>query len=220
MGLNLTVLTEDTDVVVVDKPAGVPAIPDRAGQGDDVYSTLAGRTKEKRYIVHRLDRPVSGVLLFAKNPAAHRFLNHQFASRAVTKTYLALVHGHPRATKGCLDFPLGPFGSGRMGVDRAQGKPSQTIYRLLETIEGYALLEVQPITGRRHQIRVHLYAAGHPIVGDERYGDRQHQRRYPRVMLHAAALELALPGGKDLHVTAAPPPLFQSVLDQAKAKVL
>ena len=148
------------------------------------------------------------MILFAKTPAMHRYLNDQFSARQVHKTYLALVHGVIEPDEGVIDLPLREFGSGRMGVDRQRGKPSVTAYQVIRRCDPYTLLSLHPLTGRRHQLRVHLYSTGHPIVGDLRYGDRTVQAGYPRLMLHAQSISLPLPSDGHVDVECPPPASF------------
>jgi tRNA pseudouridine32 synthase / 23S rRNA pseudouridine746 synthase len=204
------VLFENDDYIAVDKPEGVVSVPE-AGRGG-LPELLKDRVAGKLLPVHRLDRGASGVIVLAKNRDAHRHLNGEFDRRAVTKTYLAVVDGVPASNRGRINAPLREFGSGRMGVDPKRGKPSSTDWKVAERLDGATLLRVQPATGRRHQIRVHLYHIGHPILGDPRYGDRARQARIPRLMLHALALEFALPSGERVTVEASPPPSFEQVL--------
>ncbi len=155
------------------------------------------------------------MILFAKNAAAHRSLNDQFSRHLVFKGYRALVHGELEANDGEIDEPIREFGSGRMGVDRTRGKPSRTHYRIAEQGAGYSLLEVRPTTGRRHQIRVHFYSLGHPLVGDRRYGELAVQKNYPRLMLHAARIGVLDPStGADLKIDAPVPESFQHMCDE------
>jgi tRNA pseudouridine32 synthase/23S rRNA pseudouridine746 synthase len=125
---------------------------------------------------------------------------------------LALVHGVVAVNRGTINAPIRQFGSGRMGVDPRRGKPSSTEWKLAERLPAMTLLRVQPATGRRHQIRVHLYHIGHPIVGDLRYGDRTVQDGFPRLMLHALEIEFALASGERLTLEAPAPPSFEDVL--------
>jgi tRNA pseudouridine32 synthase / 23S rRNA pseudouridine746 synthase len=136
-------------------------------------------------VVHRLDKEASGIILFAKNASMHQYLNIRFGERAVKKSYLALVFGELQEPSGNIKKRLREFGSGRMGVDDARGKESFTAFQVLKQLSGYTLLRLLPTTGRRHQLRVHLYSIGHPIVGDTRYGDKALQQGFPRLMLHA-----------------------------------
>jgi len=204
------ILFENDDYLAVDKPEGVLSVAE-AGRGG-LPELLKDHYAAKLFPVHRLDRGASGVIVFAKNAGAHRRLNGEFDRREVRKTYLALVDGVPAANRGQINAPLREFGSGRMGVDPKRGKPSSTEWKVAERLDGATLLRVHPATGRRHQIRVHFYHIGHPILGDPRYGDRARQERAPRLMLHAQALEFALPSGERVTVEAPPPPSFEKVL--------
>jgi RluA family pseudouridine synthase len=202
----------DDDVLAVDKPEGMATIPERPPTGASLVETMAARLAMRLYIVHRLDKAVSGVLLLAKHAAAHRCLNDQFCDRKVEKTYLALVHGPVASDRGEIDLPLRQFGSGRMGVDRAGGKPSLSRFEVIRRATEATLVAVRPLTGRRHQIRVHLYAIGHPIIGDPRYGDLAAQRRFPRLMLHAGEIAFELPSGRPVRISAPPPPSFARLI--------
>lgn len=209
----IPILYEDDDILAVDKPEGLAAIPERSGQGDSLFETLCGQRDERLYIVHRIDKDTSGLILFARNAGMHRWLNQQFETRAVGKTYLALVHGVIADDCGTIDQPLRPFGSGRVAVDPERGKPSTTEFSVVKRFKGHTLVEAKPRTGRRHQIRVHLYHLGHPIVGDPLYGERVTQQAFDRLMLHAWKLAMPLPSGRTLTVEAPVPPSFQAVLD-------
>jgi RluA family pseudouridine synthase len=207
---SIRVLYETEDYIAVAKPEGVVSVAAAGERGlADLISPHYGG---KLYPVHRLDRGASGVIVFAKTAAAHRHLNGEFDRREVRKTYLAVVEGVPRSNRGQINAPVREFGSGRMGVDPKRGKPSSTGWKIAERLDGAALLRVSPATGRRHQIRVHLYHIGHPILGDLRYGDKARQEGYPRLMLHALALEFTLPSGEGVTVEAPPPPSFEKVL--------
>jgi RluA family pseudouridine synthase len=209
-GPAIRVLFENDDFLAVDKPEGVVSIAE-AGKGG-LPELLKDVFADKLLPVHRLDRGASGVIVFAKSAGAHRLLNGQFDRREVRKTYLALVHGVVAANRGSVNAPLREFGSGRMGVDPRRGKPSSTVWKVAERLPAATLVRVQPATGRRHQIRVHLYHIGHPIVGDPKYGDRALQERFPRLMLHALEIEFSLPSGERLTVEAPVPSSFEEVL--------
>ena len=214
----ISILFEDEDVVAVDKPEGLAAIPERNPEADSLLELLESRRDEKLYIVHRIDKDTSGVILFARNAPAHRFLNQQFEARQVDKTYLALVHGSVEQDSGTIDAPLRPFGSGRVGVDAEKGKPSATDFGVVERYDSYTLVEAHPRTGRRHQIRVHLYHWGHPIVGDPLYGDKATQGQFRRLMLHARKVTLQLPCGADLTVEAPVPLSFHAICDDLSSQ--
>ena len=208
------VLFENADYLAVDKPEGIVSIAEagRGGLPELLKDVFAGRL----YPVHRLDREASGVIVYAKNADAHRQLNGQFDRREVRKTYLALVLGATGPASGLINAPIREFGSGRMGVDARRGKPSSTEWKVAERLDGATLVRVYPATGRRHQIRVHLYHIGHPILGDLKYGDPTIQGRYPRLMLHAVAIEFALPSGERVTVEAPIPPSFEAVLQSLR----
>ena len=155
--------------------------------------------------VHRLDKDVSGVILFAKTAEAHRYLNGEFEKRRVRKTYLAVCHGVIEKNRGVINAPIREFGSGRMGVDRERGKPAATEFRVVDRRGRFSVVHAYPLTGRRHQIRVHLYSIGHPVVGDRKYGDPGLQKAFPRLILHALSIEFTPPSGGRLTIESPPP---------------
>ena len=210
------ILYESDDFLAVNKPEGVVSIA-QAGDGG-LPSLLRAHYSGRLLPVHRLDRGASGVIVFAKNATAHRHLNGQFDRREVLKTYLALVDGATAANRGQVNAPIREFGSGRMGVDAERGKPASTEWKVAERLPGATLLRVSPATGRRHQIRVHLYHIGHPILGDPRYGDKARQQGFPRLMLHARSVEFALLSGEPVTVEAPPPPSFEAILADFRAE--
>ena len=214
--VHVPILFENDDLLAAAKPIDILSVPQTGEKG--LPDLLRGHFPGKLYTVHRLDRGASGVIVFAKNAEAHRQLNGQFDRREVRKTYLALVDGVPSSNRGQINAPLREFGSGRMGVDPKRGKPATTDWKVAERFDGATLLRVSPATGRRHQIRVHLYHIGHPILGDLRYGDRARQEQYPRLMLHALTLEFVLLSGEPVTVEAAPPPSFKAVLEGLRAR--
>ncbi len=197
----ITILYQDDDCVAVMKPCGVAAVPERAGDEACLSAVLERQLGHRVFPVHRLDKDVSGVILYALTAAAHRFLNAAFEQRDVHKTYLAVVHGAADADHGFIQRPLREFGSGRMGVDDAKGKPSETRFEVLQRNDRFSLVRLHPLTGRRHQLRVHLYSIGHPIAGDDRYGDPALRKGHPRLMLNATGIALHLPSDikLDLH---------------------
>jgi 23S rRNA pseudouridine1911/1915/1917 synthase len=149
-------------------------------------------------IVHRLDKDTSGLIVVAKNDRAHRQLQAQFQQRHVKKTYLALVEGRLSAPNGLIDAPIGrdPEERKRMAVV-PDGREAQTRYQLLEQFARHGFLEAHPITGRTHQIRIHLASIGHPIAGDRVYGYRKQRLPLRRQFLHAARLAFTLPASEE-----------------------
>jgi tRNA pseudouridine32 synthase/23S rRNA pseudouridine746 synthase len=208
----IPILFEDDDIIAVNKPEGRAAIPERDPRRESLIASLSVQLQRKLFVVHRIDKEVSGVILFAKNASAHRWLNEQFSGRTIRKTYLALTHGSIKRRTGTIEKPLRQFGSGRVGVDTAQGKVSSTTFEVVTRFLSHTLVHADPHTGRRHQIRVHLYSIGHPVVGDLRYGDKQMQSAFPRLMLHALSIELRLPSGEGIAVEAPVPQSFRAVL--------
>ncbi|MBI5629712.1 MAG: RluA family pseudouridine synthase [Elusimicrobia bacterium] len=200
----IRVLHEDERLIAVDKPRGQLAVPGR-GRDDapSLKEEVSAYLRRPAFAVHRLDREASGVLVFAKEERAHKRLCLLFERREVRKTYLAVVLGDVRG-EGKIDAPLRAYGSGRMGVARAGegGKPSLTYYKALEALRGATLLELRPVTGRRHQLRAHLFGLGHPILGDSLYGRERPVGGAARLMLHAVELVVPDWDGKELKIRA------------------
>ncbi len=208
-------LHADAALLVLDKPAGLLSVPGRGADKQDCASTRAQALWPDALIVHRLDMATSGLLLMARGTAMQRTLGMAFESRSVRKRYVALVAGHvppPAAGWGEIDLPLMSDWPNRprQMVD-ARGKPSQTRWRVLtheHDAQGrlQTRLELEPVTGRTHQLRVHLQAIGHPILGDALYADADTQARNPRLQLHACELALTHPlTGEALHWHSPPP---------------
>ncbi len=219
------ILYEDEDLAVINKPPGIVVHP-AAGhtRGTLVHGLLAklkglsGIGGELRPgIVHRLDKDTSGLLVIAKNDLTHQALTKQFKAREVKKVYLALVHGVPRKKEGRIDLPIGrhPVHRKKMSTKARVSREAVTLWRVIKTFKKAALIEAQPLTGRTHQIRVHLAAIGHPIVGDPLYGGQRPQGpKAPRQMLHAFKLSLTHPrSGKRLEFQAELPKDFKEVLN-------
>lgn len=210
--IELKILFENNDLIAVDKPEGIASITENDISLESIHSLLEKKLSQKIFIVHRLDKEVSGVILFAKNARTHKYLNQQFNNRTIKKSYIALVHGVMKNEDGIIDKPIREFGSGRMAVDEEKGKTSVTAYKVLKRFDNYTLIELKPTTGRRHQLRVHLYHIGYPIVGDTRYGDKELQSKFPRVMLHAKKIVFESSPGKYITVESEIPESFNEVL--------
>jgi 23S rRNA pseudouridine1911/1915/1917 synthase len=210
---------EDDDVLVIDKPPGILTIATERERERTVYRMLAdyvgaqvthGR-RRRLFIVHRLDRETSGVLLFAKSGPAKRMLQHQFEARTVERRYVAIVEGRVRAPEGTLRSRLRSDRSLRIRSTRrrAEGKEAITQYRVREVRGTCTVLELSLTTGRRGQIRAQLSELGHPIVGDEAYGARSNPLR--RLCLHATSLSLATPSSRRTTFTSPLPASFARV---------
>ena len=220
----LHILFENDDLLVVNKPAGMVVHP-AAGHasGTLVHAALAhapemtGIGGEKRPgVVHRLDKDTSGIILLAKNDRAHHWLQDQFRLRKTKKIYLALVDGHPPTPEGRIEAAIGRDTSQRklMAVtEPRKGREAVSEYFTRETFPGHTLLEVHPLTGRTHQIRVHLAFIGCPVAGDTIYGHRRATVPLKRHFLHAWRLEICLPGETQPQAFEAPlaPELVQVV---------
>lgn len=224
----LDIIYEDRDVLIVNKAAGMVVHP-AAGhaQGTLVHAALAHapemegiRGEVRPGVVHRLDKNTSGLILLAKNDAAHRWLQEQFRSRNVSKVYLALVDGHPPTPKGRVEAPIGRSAADRkqMAVVAAnKGRAAVSEYFTLESFPAHTFLEVHPITGRTHQIRLHMQFLGCPVVGDTVYGRRAPTIAIRRHFLHAARITLRLSPGAEARTFSAPLPLeLEAVLSQLR----
>jgi tRNA pseudouridine32 synthase/23S rRNA pseudouridine746 synthase len=196
----LTVLYADESMLVLDKPAGLLAVPGRGEDKQDCLSARAQCLHPDALVVHRLDMATSGLMVMARGAAAQRSLSQAFASRSVTKRYIAIVDGYlapPLEAWGVIDLPVivdWPNRPRRI-IDHAIGKPSVTRWRVLSHNEPAKTtrVELEPVTGRSHQLRVHLLALGHAIVGDALYASPQVQAMAERLLLHACSLELCHP---------------------------
>lgn len=203
----LTVLHEDAEVLLVDKPAGLLSVP---GKGPHLADCLLARVQAMfadALLVHRLDRDTSGVMIFALTPHAQRHLGLQFEKRMTRKTYVARIWGVPLEKTGTVDLPLivdWPNRPRQM-VCHETGKSAQTEWRVLKDDRQTARVRLHPLTGRSHQLRVHMLALGHPILGDPFYATGP-ARDYPRLMLHSEELRFKHPqGGRSMKVRATAP---------------
>lgn len=219
----LRIVYEDEDLLVVDKPAGMAVHPSAGhDSGTLVHAVLShcpdlsGIGGEARPgIVHRLDKDTSGLIIVAKNDAAHVALAKQLKDRMVEKTYIALVEGRPKPHQGVIDAPLGrhPVHRKKQAVVE-RGRDARTRYRTLRAPPGRALLELRPETGRTHQIRVHLASIGHAVTGDTLYGHGEAPAGLTRQFLHAQRLAFAHPRtGERIELEAPLAPDLQRVLD-------
>ncbi len=197
----LTIVYEDEHMIVIDKPAGMPVHPGPGHSGHTLVNALLAHCPDlpgiggvqRPGIVHRLDKDTSGLIVAAKDERAHQGLTRQLAERQMHKTYLALVEGRLVPPEAMIDAPIArdPNNRKRMAIRANNGREAQTRYRVREYLDGYTYLEASPITGRTHQIRVHLASLGHPVVGDIVYGKRS--KLVGRQFLHAWRLTLQHP---------------------------
>ena len=230
----LEILYEDTEIIVLNKPAGLVVHPAPGHPGGTLVHgllhhcpELPGIGGERRPgIIHRLDKDTSGVMVVAKTDAAMRSLAGQFKGRRVKKTYLAMVNGEVKQTEARVATEIGRHERDRkrMAVRTKKGRMAVTTYRVMKRLDGFTLLQVHPETGRTHQIRVHLSAIGHPVVGDKVYGGRKDRKsgvrgarcevRAERQLLHSWKLGLFHPKTDSWMEFEAPPPAdFMSWFD-------
>ncbi|MDD2774465.1 MAG: pseudouridine synthase [Gallionella sp.] len=201
----LDILFQDDHLLIVNKPTGLLAVPGRGEDKQDCLSTRVQTEFPDALIVHRLDMATSGLLIFARGMAMQRTLSGLFERREIEKQYVALVAGKLAQIAGEIDLPLGADWEHRprQRVDFERGKPAQTHFQVLSYNEPHdtSRVALTPITGRTHQLRVHLLAIGHPILGDSLYGGREAQRSH----LHATALYFNHPQtGEVLNLQCAP----------------
>ncbi len=227
----LDVLFENSSVLVINKPAGLVVHPAPGhGSGTLVNAVLAhapeieGIGGEQRPgIVHRLDKDTSGVILVAKNDRAHQFLQEQFRTRQVQKTYLALVDGIPPTPQGVIEAAIARdnHSRDRMAlVAEHRGRMAVTEYATLESFPQHTLLEAHPVTGRTHQIRLHLAFLGTPVVGDRTYGRKKSSLPINRHFLHAYRIVIRLPGEEQPRTFIAPiPEELEKILQSLRRNV-
>jgi 23S rRNA pseudouridine1911/1915/1917 synthase len=220
----LDILFENDDLLVVNKPAGMVVHPAPGHEAGTLVHAVLGHVpdlegiggEQRPGVVHRLDKDTSGLILLAKNERAHRWLQDQFRLRKVEKTYLALVDGAPPTPTGRVEAPVGrdPAHRKKMAVlPPGKGREATSEYRTLERLKNHTLLEVHPLTGRTHQIRVHLAFLGCPVVGDRVYGKKKLTLNLERHFLHACKLKIVLPGEME-------PKVFEAGLPEELQKVL
>lgn len=214
----VTLLHEDSDVIVIDKPGGLLTMGTERDKSRTAHCILndyvrKGNSKSRNrvYIVHRLDRDTSGILIFAKSEAAKRILQEQWET--TTKIYLAVVHGTPVPRQGTISSYLAENGAFNVysTPDPAKGKLSHTEYTVRKEAKGLSLLEIHLLTGRKHQIRVHFAEKGHPLAGDKKYG--RANDRYPALALHARSISFVHPvSGKTLFFETEIPAYFSRLM--------
>ncbi len=226
--IDLDILYENDDVVVIDKPAGMVVHPAAGNWTGTLAQGLMHHVQSlsERFgadarpgIVHRLDKDTSGVIIAAKHPAALAELAAQFKQRSTRKQYLAVVKGAPPAERGSVDLPIArdPGHRKRFAVVDG-GRSAHTEYRVLRRFGSYALVSLHPLTGRTHQLRVHMAALGCPIVGDPVYSRPDSRLRAQRLALHAVRLTIRLPGETEPRTfTARIPDDFRETLRRVSA---
>ncbi|MDI6699373.1 MAG: RluA family pseudouridine synthase [Candidatus Saccharicenans sp.] len=226
--MDLKIIYEDDQIVVLDKPPGLVVHPGAGVRQGTLVQGLLYRYPEiaavgsaaRPGIVHRLDKDTSGVMVVALTPGAYQSLRQQFEERTIHKTYLGLALGRFKQKKGMIDLPLGRHVHHREKISVRTRKPRVAIthYEVLKEFRETTLLALKPITGRTHQLRVHLSATGHPLAGDARYGGQSRQKtRYPRLFLHAWKLSLQHPVSRlEMEFESSLPPELEKILEAEK----
>jgi 23S rRNA pseudouridine1911/1915/1917 synthase len=213
----LDIIFENEDLIVINKPAGMVVHPSPGHDSGTLVHAALGHIpelegiggEERPGIVHRLDKDTSGLIVIAKNERAHRWLQDQFKSREVEKRYLALVDGKPPTPVGRVEAPIGRNTTHRKlmaVVPPDKGREAVSEYRTLESFPAHTLLEIHPLTGRTHQIRVHMAFLGCPVAADKVYGMHKPTVELGRHFLHAHRLKIILPGEKQARIFEAPLP--------------
>ncbi|RRK10642.1 RluA family pseudouridine synthase [Lactiplantibacillus garii] len=211
----VSVLYRNANLLVVNKPAGTKSHPNQPGERGSILNHLAAYlapSQQAPYMVHRLDQMTSGAMVVALNPVVVPILDRLISTKVIRRTYYAWVRGHFAQTFGQFDAPIGhdPADKRKRWVNTFDAQPALTTYQVVTTTPRQTLVKLSLTTGRTHQLRVHLAASGHPILGDPLYDD--HADQAPRLMLHAQALALQLPfSTTSVFVPAPLPPLFHQL---------
>ena len=223
----LDILYQDSDVVIVNKPCGMVVHPAAGNEDGTLVNALLYHVRDlsgiggemRPGIVHRLDKDTSGLILIAKNDRAHAALSEQFKERSMEKHYRAVAFGNFKEDGGLIDAPIArhPVDRKKMAIV-ADGKPSQTEWKVLERLKGATSLDVHLLTGRTHQIRVHMHSVGHPLLGDSIYAPNiKTSVHIPRLMLHAYSLAFTHPTtGERMEMCAPIPEKFEKTLEKLR----
>lgn len=230
----IEILLEDDNIIAINKPAGMLSIPDRFDPNIPNALSYLKSKREEIYVIHRLDRYTSGIMIFAKNSETHKVMSQQFQDRLPTKIYTAVVEGIPALEMGLIDAAIMESGIQRgKYLVSTKGKPSQTKYRVIEEMNRFSVVECKLLTGRTHQIRVHMEYIGNPLVVDHLYSHRDEfflselKKRYKkskyederplisRQPLHASELEFEL-NGKQYQITSELPKDMRALIQQLR----
>lgn len=204
----IDILYQDDDILVMNKPSGLLTVPGKNSEHRDSLIVRINRAFPTATVVHRLDMATSGIILFALNKAAHKAIGQQFEKRQTKKCYVARIYGEPEHDSGSVDLPLICDWPNRpkQKVDHIIGKQALTHWQILEKHKDHCLVKLTPITGRSHQLRVHMQSMGHPILGDRLYATPQALSMADRLQLHSTVLEIRHPTSNDWLTFRCPPP--------------
>ncbi|WP_343313244.1 pseudouridine synthase [Brucella sp. BE17] len=201
---SISIIHQDADILVLDKQSGLLSVPGRHPALSDSLSVRVQKQFPTALMINRLDKDTSGLVLMSLNRQAHAAIAAQFEARTTGKTYVAEVWGHLEKDEGLIDLPLAidPDNKPRHRVDHDNGKPAQTRWKVVKRKEKTTRLQLFPMTGRTHQLRVHMKALGHVILGDEFYAEDEARKAADRLMLHAQTLTFRHSSGHDVMFTA------------------
>ena len=226
MNIKDITIYEDENIIVLDKPSGLLVVPDRFDSAKKNFYSILKDSYKKIFIVHRLDKDTSGIVLFAKNSFIHRDLSMLWEKGRVYKTYYALVHSKPEKQQGVINKPVAELKKkkGVMCIDFKNGKKSITEYKVLKRFNRFSFLEIHPKTGRTHQIRVHLASIGCPVAGDVLYNrpeatnlKEKLKDKMPRLCLHAGGIRFFYePAKKELELKSPIPDDMREILKNVK----
>ncbi|HLF33783.1 MAG TPA: pseudouridine synthase [Cyclobacteriaceae bacterium] len=223
------ILHEDENFIAISKPSGISSLEDR--QGSRNILEMARKYWPECQVCHRLDKETSGVMILSKNQETYRYMSILFESREVTKIYHAVCDGLHQFKKTGVDAAIKQHSNGKVVIDKKSGKPSQTYFNSLKAFGGHTLVECRPITGRIHQVRIHLAMLGAPITGDLEYGGKyfflssvkkgyklgkfeEERPLISRLALHAKSIRFAMPSGKKVTINSPYPKDFRVLLAQ------
>ncbi len=208
----LTLVYQDDHIVVANKPSGLLSVPGRAEAHKDSLARRVQQVFPTATVVHRLDLATSGIMIMALNKAAHRHISKQFETRKTRKRYFARVYGELKVSQGevakplIVDWPNRP----KQKVDHKKGKPSLTRYERIDGNDKETTVALYPVTGRSHQLRVHMLAIGHPILGDRLYANEEGKAMASRLQLHAESLQITHPHTGESMLFTAPVPFMDT----------
>jgi tRNA pseudouridine32 synthase/23S rRNA pseudouridine746 synthase len=195
---DISIIYQDDDILLINKPSGLLSLSGKNPLNKDSVHFRLVQDFPEALLVHRLDFGTSGIMLVARSKEVVKSLNHQFSNRQVSKTYTAILHGHVKHDTGVIDLPIAKGEFPRQKICFESGKQAQSEFEVIERSEDRTKVSFKPVTGRTHQLRIHSFAFGHPILGCDLYGTAQSQALSSRLMLHASRLVFKHPVSEQL----------------------